>query len=236
MENFKHFLTFGSIKKEENLTSIEHDILNNTLVLENLSPFPGYHHDVPMDPTPNFLFLVLDQAYKFDDILRATKNLKKYFNVFFDACPGSIWLHNNQYPCIRIRGLEKFAYLPELQTCYTDEGIAMHKSKNIDSKAIIKLNKTFSLEFLQDGIYKDLVDKHMYYVALPVQLKWKAFEKVTYSVKNNLDNSNFDAAVGYFFMNDVTDFVRIYAQDPTMERLETIRQAYHDEISRMLKD
>jgi hypothetical protein len=235
MDNFKHFLTFGSLKKEETLSTLEHNILTNTLVVENMSPFPGYHHDVPIDSTPNFIFLILNKSYYDDEILRATRNIKRYFSKEFDACPGTIHIHTEEFPCIRLRGLEKFDIISEIQTCYMDEGIKMHKSKAIDNKAIIMLNKSFSLEQMDNGIYKDLVDKYMYYIQIPVNLKWKVFEKLTYSIKNNVEYSNFDAALGFFYINDVTDFVRIYAHEPTKERLESIRNQYLEEMEKMLR-
>lgn len=235
MTNFKQFLTFGSLKKEETLTTIEHNILSNTLVVENMSPFPGYHHDVPMDSTPNFIFLILSKAHEDDEILRATKNIKRYFPKDFDACPGSIHIYTDDYYCIRLRGLENFDIISEIQTCYMDEGIKMHKYKHIDTKAIIKLNKSFSLEKMDNGIYKDLVDKYMYYIQIPVNFKWKVFEKLTYSIKNNVEYSNFDAALGFFYIDDITDFVRIYAHEPTKDRLESIRTQYLEEMEKMLR-
>lgn len=233
MENFKHFLTFGTLKKEETITTIEHDILSNTLVVENMSPFPGYHHDVPMEPVPNFIFLILAKQFSDVEILRATSSIKKYFHTWFDACPGVIRLHTEEYRCIRVRGLDNFNIIPEIQTCFMDEGIKMHRSKSIDNKVLIKLNKSFSLEKMDNGIYKDLVDNYMYYIQIPLHFKWKAFEKITYTIKNNVEYSNFDAALGYFFMDDISDFVRIYAHEPTKDRLESIRNHYLDEMKKV---
>ena len=39
--------TFGYIKKEENLITVESNIILNTFVLESQHEFPGYHGNIP---------------------------------------------------------------------------------------------------------------------------------------------------------------------------------------------
>jgi hypothetical protein len=236
MEDIKKFYVFGSITKEETLKNVEYNVIENTLVVENMVSFPGYHHDVPIDTKPNFIFLVLSKQYSDIEIFRATKNIKSYSNIKFSACPGNIHIFTDDYACIRLRGLDTFEHVEELQRCYIDEGIKMHKHKSMNSKALISLNKSFALFELENGIYKDLEDDFMYYVKIPMQLKWKLFEKFTYSIKNNIDNKNYDAALGYFITPELSDFVRVYAHEPSCTRLEEIQKKYLEEISRYLKN
>lgn len=236
MDNVKNFYVFGSLSKEENLKNVEYNVIDNTLVLENMMSFPGYHHDVPTDPKPNFIFLVLQKEYTITDIYRATKNIRSYSQIPFDASPATISMHTEDLHCIRLRGLTTFENVIELQHCYIDEGIKMQKYKHIDIKAIIHVDKSYKLLQLENGIFKDLDDPFTYYVKIPIPLKWKLFEKFTHSVKNNIDNSNFDAALGYFLTPELTDFVRIYAHEPSCTRLEDIQNLYLEEISHYLKN
>jgi hypothetical protein len=47
-----------------------------------------------------------------------------------------------------------------------------------------------------------------------------------------MDNTNFDAALGYFYMREIVDFIRIYVANYDMEKLHQIRKKYLEEITR----
>ena len=70
--------TFGYIKKEQNLSTVENNIIPNTLVLESIHPFKGFHGaNLPEESKPRSLFLVLSKDYSFEEIARITKKIKK---------------------------------------------------------------------------------------------------------------------------------------------------------------
>jgi len=79
------------------------------------------------------------------------------------------------------------------------------------------LKKLFILERIDDNIFKDLEDEYMYYLEIPREISWSLFRKITSSVINNIDNSNFDAARAYIYFDGITDFVRIYTRNPSMK-------------------
>jgi len=76
------------------------------------------------------------------------------------------------------------------------------------------VDKVFSLERLQDYFYRDLDDELTYYIEIPFHFNWNLFKKVTFNVKNNLDNSNFDAALAFVYLKNIVEFIRIYAKNP----------------------
>jgi hypothetical protein len=233
----KHIEVFGGIAKLENLASLGDHMMPNTLVLESETPFPGYHgKNLPLEPVPNALFFVTSKYHSIEKVIRATTEIKKYFNHHFDAATGKICIYNDTYGCIRIRGLNSFDYIQELQHFYRDLGFKFKKKKTINAPAIIQLKKSFLLEDISEFILKDLEDVAMYYIHIPRQLKWKMFEKITQSVKNNLENANFDAALGSIYYQGVKDVVRVYAQDISTERLHSIRNKYIQEIERAFLD
>jgi len=53
---------------------------------------------------------------------------------------------------------------------------------------------------------------------------------MTTSIKHNMDNLNFDGALGSIFLKDIIDVVRIFAKDMGLEDLSMIRQQYLDEL------
>jgi hypothetical protein len=85
METNKQFEVFGSITKTETVFTIDQKIISGTLVFEALKPFPGYYSDSPMGAKPVYRYLALDDAYEFEDILRATQKVQLGFDTRFDV-------------------------------------------------------------------------------------------------------------------------------------------------------
>ena len=231
--------TIGYIKKEEQLVSLEHDIIPNTQVIETRGPFPGYHgKDLPGElsaSAPEFVFFVTKQKYTTDHIARVTKNIKKYFGNNIDIARAEINIFNTKYPCIRVKNCKDFSKLAELQTCYNGEGIKFAKKKKVDTLGLIKIQKHFQMDEIANGIFKDLDEENTSYVQIPVELKWPQFKNITFKIKNNMEDSNFDAALGLFYRKGgLIDFVRIYDESATIDRLEDIKTRYMNEISRIL--
>jgi hypothetical protein len=56
------------------------------------------------------------------------------------------------------------------------------------------------------------------------------FTSITDHLKNNVDNNNYDAALGAIYMRDILDVVRIYANDLSLEKLQFLKEKYHQEI------
>ncbi|UCG28714.1 MAG: hypothetical protein JSV24_04975 [Bacteroidales bacterium] len=225
--------TFGSITKVEMLHTLESNILENTFVVEAYEPFPGYHgENLPSDPIPHHIFLVTKKDYPEETILRVSQKIRKYFKHSFGARQGELHIFNSRLNCIRVKDLSSFELIPELQSCYQSEGIEFMRKRTYNNTGLIKINKYFELRELGDGIFKDLIDLQMFYLEIPDHLNWKLFEQITHSIKNNMDNRNFDAALGVLYRNDLTDVVRIYEKGCSLDKLKQIRKKYIEEIRR----
>ncbi|MCF6239938.1 MAG: hypothetical protein L3J74_01180 [Bacteroidales bacterium] len=228
--------TIGYITKEEYLASLELEIIPNTMVIETRKPFPGYHgKDLPGESSslPEFIFFVTKQKYTTEHIARVTQNIRKYFKDDIDVARAEITIYNTKYPCIRVKNCEDFSKIAELQECYKGEGIKFAKKKKLDSVGLIKIQKHFTIEEITEGIYQDTEEEKTHYLQVPVYLTWAQFKSITYKIKNNMDDSNFDAAQGLFYRRgSIVDVVRIYAADIDTNKLEDIRSRYLKEISR----
>ncbi len=225
--------TIGSIAKLETLISVDNNVMPNTLVLESMEPFPGYHgNNLPTGSIPYSIFMITAKKNTFERIQRITHNIKRFLKFSFDASWGKICIHNDNYYCIRLRGLESYEVIPEIQSNYVDEGIKMMKKKKVSSQAIIQLKKSFYLREAEEGIYFDLEEPLMYYLKIPIQLKWNAFKSITGKVKQNIDYSGFDAAPGAIYLRDLIDVVRIYARDWEIDQLRNVREKYLSEIKK----
>jgi len=235
MEPYPFIESLGKIIKEETLQSVTFNIVQNTFVLENLQPFPGYHgENLPAESAPESIFLIIPKPITAEMIFRLSRHLCNYHDLNFSACPAEISLSNNTYYAIRIKGLKSYANIADLQGCLMDNGISLMKFRKIKCPGVMKIEKIFSLDRIDNFIYKDLDDELTYYLNIPYQFNWNLFKKVTNNIKNNLENRNFDAAMGFIYHKEIFDFVRIYGH-VNAERLRTIREKYLEEINHILQ-
>jgi len=223
--------TMGSISKVEKLETLSNNILENTLVLEEIEPFPGYHGaNLPTGYNPTAVYLVLKKKHSTVKILRITQAIRKYFKDEFDGAAAQICINNDIFPCIRLRNLKNYSIIPELQKSYLYEGLKFMKKRKISGEGVIELKKHFELEKLDNHIYKDLLDPLMYYVEIPRHLSWKMFLEITTTIKHNIDKVNFDAAIGAIYLKDIIEVVRIFAKDMNKDDLRVIREKYIEEL------
>ena len=226
--------TVGYIKKEENLTTVENNIIPNTFVLENLQAFPGYHGaNLPEKLRPRSLFLIVTKEYSFEDIARISKKIKQNFQYDFNASIGHIYFKTTSYTCIRIKYLKSFTFLPELQGLFQEYGIKFAKQKTIDTTGLIVINKHFYINEIEEGIYDDLEEDSKFYIELPKDIPWDVFKEFTLSIKNNIDNSDFDAAQGVFYRKEgIVEVVRLYICEGETDKIKTIHKLYIDKIKK----
>ncbi len=235
MENKNSIETIGYIAKEEYLKTFDQSIIPNTFILENKNPYPGYHgQDLPgAGATPEYIYLITKRRYHNEEVYRATKNIKKYISFDFDAALCDLSIHNDEYASVRIKDLQKMDQIIELQSAYKEEGFQFKKSKKVETKGIIKVFKHFWTEEVEEGVFMDLEDKNMGYLEMPTYMNWKMFEKITKTIKNNIENNNFDAAVGGMYRrNGLTEIVRIYDEKRNLDALKKLKSMYCDEIKK----
>lgn len=232
------FESVGTIIKKEKLATFYPGYKCRCLVLESIEPYPGYYCiiDYQFEPRPLLLYLVIKDTkdYDADHVIRATMAIKKSKNYIFDAAPSDVTLFNKNYHAIRL-DVPNISQLPEIVTAFEAQGLVLHK--HIDVKpydSLIRIRRFFKLEKEADNLYHDLVHTENHYVMLPKMLTWEEFEPITYHIKNNIDFSTFDAALGFVYdETGIADFVRVYVKNPRLEDLLKIRDMYLREVARM---
>lgn len=229
------FNTFGTITKKEQLSSVENETNSNSMVLENNAPFPGYHGTtVPDSLEPDSLFAITKLMHKEQVVIRAIQEVKKSLSFDFDATPGYLTLQNETRNFIRFRGL-KYVLVGEVLDAFKKYGIDFRRAKKVASfETLIRVHKFFSLEQINEDIFKDCDNKNMAYIKVPSLLRWSSFEKMTFSCKNNCNDNNFDAALASVIVNKgIVDFVRIYDKNVSMEKLEDIKKKYFEAFEKI---
>ncbi len=236
METRTLIQAIGGIAKQETLFTLTSHIMANTFVLDMEEPYPGYHGmNLPTNTKPISIFIITREKYSTEKILRITQNIKKYFEYNFDAVPGVICIQNEDLHCLRIREIDTYEIIEELQNCFFSEGVKFMKKRTINAKGVIQLKKIFNIEVVEEGIYKDLDDPSMFYVTLPRQVNWQMFVQITQRVRNNIDKKlvNFDAALGAIYSKEILDVARIYSKETTIEKLRIIQKKYISVMERM---
>lgn len=229
-------IKYGSLIKEEAFELIEGAVLPNTFVLESKNPFPGfyeYYDNLQKDVTPHYIYLVTDKKYDLEQFTRTTQKIMADTNKKYHAAQGTITIFNNVYHVIRVRHIEQYADIKELQAYYVSLGINFKDkpSKFGHDTGITRLNKFFSLEKLEDNFYLDTVEANHGYFKIPKQLSWNEFEDLTKQVKYNMDLLHFDASIGFIYDHfKAVDIIRIYAEKLNLDILKQIRTKYLERI------
>lgn len=229
--------TVGTISKKETIDSLEEGFCNGALILESAFPFPGYYSATVPDKdvlNPRSVYLITKKGHDAESIMRINHDVKKSFRKRFDATIGEITVFNETRPCIRVKLLDDYKHLPELVDLYRKHGIQFLKYRKVKPYyGLIKVSKYFVLESPEPGLYTDVEDPEMCYFQIPGQIKWNQFEKITISLKRNIDDNKFDAAIGTIFRkNCLVDVVRIYATNMSGEKLKYLKKRYLEAIKK----
>lgn len=230
------FERYGNLLKSEQLVTLDDKIMPNTFVLEAPEPFPGffnYYSESPKDAKPLYIYLVVDHLYTLEEITRARQTIISYFPSYFHADAGTVTIFNKTYHIIRVRHLESYNQIKDLQACFIDQGFVFKKkpSKKIEATGLIRLKKFFKIQQFEKGIYLDLIEKDHGYITIPKDLKWSEFCEVTKKVRYNWDGSFFDAALGHYHNNfEIENMVRIYHKKVNVEMLLQIKKKYFEQI------
>lgn len=226
--------TTGCITKVERLANLEEGILSDTLVLKIKKPFPGYkiRKDITGNTMLNPVFLILMYRYFPEKVERISKILtRKYENCSFRY--GEIVIQNNIYPCIRVKGLTEDKMITSVMEEYKNNDIKFASFKKIDCQAKIKVLKHFKIAEISKGVYRDLYEGEKFYFIIAGQINWRLLVHLTLNIRKNIDNANFDAALGIINrFNGPEDVIRIFDQDKTLKRALEIKNRYIKELKK----
>ena len=227
MKNVTEF--FGRRDKVEELTTIKENILHGTLVFESLSPFLGYYNQFTEDNKPVYLYIGIDQPYSCIQLARAFQKIAKETSWDFEATKAVVQIKNRAYDVIRLRHLEGYKQVKEIQERFENEGIKMYKSsiKFHEENSHIHFEKIFYLDEIEDGIFIDKSEPYHAYLKVPYFAPFEDFVPINKNVKNNWLGNMYDAAPGSFCMNkQVIEMVRIYTKDFDIQFLKDLKNLY----------
>ena len=224
----------GNVIKEESISLINHHKLPDTLVINIDHPFPGLHGmDFQLESKPRSIIIATSEVYSFAKILRGADKINKSTDFDINASFAKIKAGRDTVYGIRVKGLESYDQIPELQNLLEKHGFKLLKRKKVktDKPVSIKISKFFHINKIEDHIYEDACIDGMYFIEIPVYLPWETFRKITMKVKNNISNNNFDAVKGLFYKDDtVKDMIRIFKPNIKPDLLQEIKRRYYKEM------
>jgi len=227
--------SIGTVTKKELLAVTERVDDRSTLIFETEHPYSGYYGTtVPDKDDPKSLFIVTRHHYIDDKVIRSVREIKKYYSFAFDAVPGSITNNNKVYGVIRIKCLSHVRIL-ELSSAFRKNGIEIMSKQRISPfHGIIRLTKYFNTMEVEEGIYFDLDNQAFAYIEIGRHLRWNSFEGITQHVMNNVEGFTFDAALATMYdQTGVLDFVRVYDEARSEEKLRIVRNRYLELIAKL---
>lgn len=233
MGNNKKMEVFVNLTKNDTVLALDQKILPGSLVFDSLNPFPGYYHETPMSVRPLYLYMILDNQYPLEYIIRATQNIEKEYNWNFDAGKSYLTIGSEFLNAIRLRHLPELDLVVKIQEAYMKQGINFLMTKKMKGKleAKVKIVKFLNLEEIGEGVYLNDDDNTFAYIEIPKYLHQEAFVKVSMDVKYNWDGHEFDAARASFYSHGkLYEVVRIRSDQMDLEYLSEIRKLYIEKI------
>ncbi|MBS0011428.1 MAG: hypothetical protein KFF49_08455 [Bacteroidales bacterium] len=206
----------------------------SALVFISEYPYSGYYGTtVPDKKEPQSMYLVSETNYDDDTIIRAIQAVKKHFEHAFDAVPGTISFLNKHLGIIRVRCLS-YEHVPLLIKAFREEGIEFMPHRRFPSfEGILKVTKYFKTEEAGEGIFIDMENPYFAYLHIDRYLDWNTFERIYRDVRNNITEFSFDAAlVTMYNERGLLDFVRIYDEKRTLDKLRILHRKFLDLIAK----
>jgi len=223
--------TIGSITKLEKLCPLKKSIVENSLVLLNTNPFPGYQVNEKDVEKPVSVFIILKYRYSPEKTNRINKNLVD--NRIATCIPsfGEILTSTSILPCIRIKKLSNFSVVPVIQNFFKRHGLQLMEYHPFNEVVRIKIFKTFRLIEIADGVYRDLNDGEKIYIRIPSSINVVNLKNISDKIKSDSLNANFDAAPGIIYrFYGPEDVIRIYDHDKTLRRAIEHKKVFLREI------
>jgi hypothetical protein len=223
----------GAIIKLESIVTVNDNIAKNTCVAEANKPYSNYYGVAPFNmPTkPNSIYLFTEHYYTLEEALRYAQLIDLCCMQSLNIAVSVLEFAENHYPAIRIKNFPDYKMIHKLQECFIEQGVKFAKKVHIGNSAIIRTNKIFSLEKVEENIYLDHFQEKTGYVALSKLIKQDYFNDVIDDIRNNTNCAMFDAARGAIVLDSrITDIIRIYSGHLDIDLLKCIQNKFEHSV------
>jgi len=222
----------GKIIKQENIDTVDENKIPRTFVINVPDPYDSYYSRFTDINKPLSIIFITKTPNSFEKVLRVTAGINKKYGLNLDGAKCEVKIGSRKLNGIRIKGINRYTDIAEVQQYYKEEGYDFAKSEKFkDTDSLIRINRFFNIEKLDEGIFKSNIEENAYYVTIPKYMTWEEFRTITFEIKNNISDKNYDIAKGVAYVNaGVIEFLRIVKPKATLENLKMIQQKYIDKL------
>lgn len=222
----------GKIIIQEKIDTIDENKLPNTFVINVPDPYKNYYGRFTEIVKPVSIIFVTKTPNSFEKILRVTKKINEKYNLKLDGAKCEVTMNSRKIDGIRVKGINRFPEIAQIQQYYKDEGYEFAKSEKFKStEALIRINRFFNVDEVEPGIFHSHDEDEVYYIEVPRYMTWDEFKKLTQEVKHNIADANYDIAKGIFYVNHgITEILRVVKPKANMELLKNIKKKYIEKL------
>lgn len=231
--NMKTRELIGKIIIEEKIDTISENIVPRTYVINVPDPYKSYYSRYTRISKPLSIIFVTKQPTSFEKILRTTKKMNAAMGTNYDGAKCEVTLGSKKLNGIRIKGIDRYPEISAVQEFFHKDGFEFARGESYkDKDALIRINKFFHVNEMEEGIYSDANEKDTYYVTVPGYMTWEEFRKYTFDIKNNISDASYDIAKGIFYLNnDIVEMLRVVRPEASIDFLKKIQKKYLDKMS-----
>ena len=222
----------GKVIIQENVDTIDENKIPKTFVINVPNPYKNYYGRFTKVEQPNSIIFVTKTPNSFEKILRVTHKINKNYNLQLDGAKCEVAINSRKLNGVRVKGIQKYAEISQIQQYFKEEGYDFAKSEKFkDTDALIRINRFFNVQQLENGIYHSKDQGDTYFIEVPKYMSWENFRNITFEIKNNTPDKNYDIAKGIFYVGDgVVEILRIVKPKATLEMLKAIQQKYIEKL------
>lgn len=222
----------GKIIKQENIDTVDSNKLSRTFVINVPNPYDSYYSRFTDINKPDGIIFITKTANSFEKILRVTQGINEKHGLNLDGAKCEVNIGSRKLNGIRVRGINRYPEIATIQQYYKDEGYEFARSEKFkETDSLIRINRFFNIEKLAEGIFKSNTENDVYYVTVSRYMTWEEFRKITYEIKNNISDKNYDIAKGIVYIDKgIKEFLRIVKPKFSLESIELIRNKYQEKL------
>ncbi|MEE9348972.1 MAG: hypothetical protein V3U80_02900 [Flavobacteriaceae bacterium] len=219
----------GKVTLEEKIYTVKSVSHPKALIIDVPNPLAAYYTRFTDIQKPNSIVLITKDANSYENILRSTKNVNNKHQLNLEGAKCEVQIGTKKLNGIRLKGVGRYTHIDTILDHYKDEGFDFNTNKRLKNEelALIRVNKFFDVEEVNDTVLRSATNKNEYYFKLDNALNWNEFKEKTKSVKHNVSASGFDIAQAILYnKGEINDIVRVIKPDLSLDLVKEIEKKY----------
>lgn len=220
----------GKVTLEEKINSIKSTVHSRALILDVPNPLASYYSNFAGIQKPNSIILVTKERNSYESILRTTKKINNDVGGALRGAKCETKIDDKVINGIRIKGIENYTDIDLVISMYEKEGFDFTTNMKLDSPkvALIRVNKFFELEKIDNIVYQSARNKDEYYFRMNQAIQWEDFKTKIKYLKNNVSVNGFDIAQAILYKKGrIDDIVRVVKPNLTLIEVHEIHKKYN---------